>query len=162
MSCHLRKDKLLPLVPARKRRDAAERHARARSLETWLHGQAEGAPLPGSLPTRVEDWPEDAREQLEERAAIMEHHGCLPRDEAERLAEHRVRLVCARPAQPSTDNHLSTAETAELSQTSRPRRGPNRGAETRTGQPGGGMGPPRAVGGRALPDSTAQDEEQKA
>ncbi len=58
----------------------------------------------------------------------MEFHGGLPRVEAERLAEHRVRLEHARPALPSTDNRLSNAnaEAAKLSQSSRPRRGPNR------------------------------------
>ena len=118
-------------------------------------------PFQPQLPPKIEDWPEPWRYAVEERAAIMEFHGGLPRDEAERLAEQRVRLEHARPALPSTDNRLSNAnaEAAKLSQSSRPRRGPNRGAETRTGQLEGGVGLPRAAGGRALPDSTAHDEE---
>jgi hypothetical protein len=37
------------------------------------------------------DWPEDAREEYEERAAIMEFEGGLSRQEAEILAEVSVR-----------------------------------------------------------------------
>lgn len=38
-------------------------------------------------------WPEPWREAFEERAALMEFHGCLPRAQAERLAEVLVRTA---------------------------------------------------------------------
>ena len=44
------------------------------------------------LPPDVSAWPADAREDLEERAGIMEFDGGLPRSAAEREAEHLVRL----------------------------------------------------------------------
>jgi hypothetical protein len=55
-----------------------------------------------ALPASRGDWPPDAIENFEERAALIEHLGGLPRAEAERLAEERVRLAafrqgCARP-----------------------------------------------------------------
>ncbi len=44
-----------------------------------------------SLPTSRSEWPEDARAEFEERAAIVEHHGELSKAKAEKLAEWRVR-----------------------------------------------------------------------
>ena len=44
------------------------------------------------LPADQADWPEDAGENVEERAAIMEFDGMLPREVAEREADRRVRL----------------------------------------------------------------------
>ncbi len=43
------------------------------------------------LPDNVSDWPEEARDVFEERAAIQEHMGGLSRVEAERAAEEHVR-----------------------------------------------------------------------
>lgn len=54
------------------------------------------ATAPPDLPPDVADWPEEWREIWEERSAIAEFDGALPREEAERLAEERVRLECAR------------------------------------------------------------------
>jgi len=48
------------------------------------------------LPPDLAAWPADARESVEERAAIMEFDGGLPRDVAEREAERCVRLEHAR------------------------------------------------------------------
>ena len=48
------------------------------------------------LPADLAHWPEDARDQRAERAAIMEFDGGLPRDAAEREAERCVRLEHAR------------------------------------------------------------------
>ena len=50
------------------------------------------------LPLEVTAWSVDAREELEERAAIQEFDGGLDRATAEREAEHRVRLRFARAA----------------------------------------------------------------
>ena len=50
------------------------------------------------LPPEVTAWPADAREDLEERAAIQEFDGGLDRATAEREAELRVRLRFARAA----------------------------------------------------------------
>lgn len=58
-----------------------------------------------SLPPDRAGWSADAREAFEERAAVMEHCGLLPRAAAERAAEHRVRLSIAR-AFLSTFNEL--------------------------------------------------------
>lgn len=44
-----------------------------------------------SLPERVADWPEAERELYEERAAILEFEGGLPRAEAEMVAEQMIR-----------------------------------------------------------------------
>jgi hypothetical protein len=49
------------------------------------------AHLRGDLPAAVADWPADWREVFEERAAIMEYDGGLPRPEAEARAEELVR-----------------------------------------------------------------------
>ena len=43
------------------------------------------------LPDNITDWPEDWRFLYEERAAIMEYDGNLPRERAETLAEADVR-----------------------------------------------------------------------
>jgi hypothetical protein len=47
----------------------------------------------GELPSDVRDWPEDWREEFEERAAIMEYDGMLSRPEAEQWAETIVRAA---------------------------------------------------------------------
>jgi len=53
-----------------------------------------------ALPGDIAEWPADAREHFEERAAIMEYDGGLPRVEAERLAEAEVRMAKAAIASP--------------------------------------------------------------
>ena len=45
------------------------------------------------LPDDVADWPESWHEEFEERAAIMEYDGELPRVEAEQWAETIVRAA---------------------------------------------------------------------
>ena len=45
------------------------------------------------LSNNVDDWPEDWRDNYEERAAIMEYDGGLKRNEAEAQAEQRIRIV---------------------------------------------------------------------
>ena len=85
---------------------------------------------PAELPGDVADWPEPWREVYEERAGIAEHHGCLARCDAERLAEARVRMLYGEPADlASADSLLNDevdADTAGLSHSPRSRRGPNR------------------------------------
>jgi len=49
-----------------------------------------------TLPDHIDDWPPDARENYEERAGIMEHHGGMERRQAERLAERIVRALWRR------------------------------------------------------------------
>ena len=49
------------------------------------------ADAPRALPERLANWPEEWKSRFEERAAIMEFHGDLPREEAEELAEADVR-----------------------------------------------------------------------
>lgn len=44
-----------------------------------------------TLPKLVKWWPAEAREAYEERAAIKEFDGRMPRDQAEREAETEVR-----------------------------------------------------------------------
>lgn len=80
--------KVIPLG-ASVRRTPAERLERALRVRGWVQRPA--------LPERVEDWPVEVRDHLEERAGIMEHHGCLPRDEADRRAEASVRAWWSRP-----------------------------------------------------------------
>lgn len=43
------------------------------------------------LPALVRDWPEEAREELAERQAILEYDARMERGRAERAAEHVVR-----------------------------------------------------------------------
>lgn len=43
------------------------------------------------LPPSINDWPEDARHEYEERAGIREFQGNAPRHIAEREAEEEVR-----------------------------------------------------------------------
>lgn len=50
----------------------------------------------GGLPARIATWPEAWRDAFEERAAIMEFDGDLPREAAEREAERCVRAEHAR------------------------------------------------------------------
>lgn len=57
---------------------------------------AASACLVVELPACLADWPDDALEAFKERASIVEFDGCLPRVDAERLAEQRVRLEWAR------------------------------------------------------------------
>jgi hypothetical protein len=47
----------------------------------------------GELPADIQNWPEDWREEFEERAAILEYDGMLSRPEAESWAETIVRAV---------------------------------------------------------------------
>jgi len=49
------------------------------------------AHLSGNLPAALADWPAEWRERYEERAAIMEYDGSLPREEAEHRAQELVR-----------------------------------------------------------------------
>lgn len=49
-----------------------------------------------SIPSRITDWPDDAREAYEERAAIMEYDGGLARGMAEYCAAGRIRAEWAR------------------------------------------------------------------
>ena len=72
----------IPLAAPRPR-TPAERAERARAVRVWVR-----AP---ELPERVEEWPLEWLDRYEERAGIMEFLGELPRDEAERRAEARVR-----------------------------------------------------------------------
>lgn len=44
-----------------------------------------------TLPFSITDWPADAREAFEERAAIVEYEAHRSRKEAERMAEEMVR-----------------------------------------------------------------------
>ncbi len=85
---------------------------------------------PAALPAAVADWREPWREVYEERAGIAEHHGGLARDEAERLAEARVRMLYGEPAELTPADPLFNSEadtdTAGLSQSPRSRCGPNR------------------------------------
>jgi hypothetical protein len=61
-----------------------------------------------TLPARVEDWHEDAREAYEERAAILEFDALMPRREAERQAKRmvRARFLAKHPAPPSRTENL--------------------------------------------------------
>ncbi len=82
---------------------AGERNERTEvKLSTMLHGylgRAATGALPvatGSrpeLPANVSNWPEDQRDAYEERAGIMEVHGNVCRDEAERAAESDIRRM---------------------------------------------------------------------
>lgn len=71
-------------------RSAAERDAEAARRRAILRV--------ATLPERVADWPEDARDRWEERASIMEFGGCMPREMAARRAEVSVREAVAREA----------------------------------------------------------------
>ena len=42
------------------------------------------------LPLRMADWPPEAVDHYEERAAIMQHMGRMPREQAERLARQET------------------------------------------------------------------------
>jgi hypothetical protein len=115
----------LPLVGQPKdapRLNAEQRRARALALRVWLEAPEDEPPGLGDLPQRVDDWPEDARDHFEERAAIMEFGGCLPRAEAERRAEAIVREHWRNAQKVCPDDELTDADTyAVLSQPSRPR-----------------------------------------
>lgn len=107
--------KLIPLEAPRSR-EPQERAERARQVRAWIQRP--------ELPERVEDWPEEAREHFEERAGIMEFHGGLTRDEAERQAETSVRSCWSRPPWVGDEDERLTdadAEVAGLSHSSRPR-----------------------------------------
>jgi len=86
---------LLPLSPSADHRTADERRDRSRWLRAWLKDPDRVHPDDG-LPAEVERWPEEWRFAFEERAALMEYSGELPRDVAEREAEKCVRDEHAR------------------------------------------------------------------
>ena len=44
-----------------------------------------------ALPPKISDWPQEWRDQLEERAGMMEHHGGMPSFWVRRKAEECVR-----------------------------------------------------------------------
>ena len=48
-----------------------------------------------SLPNKISDWPAEWRELWEERAAIMNHEGLMPKFMAEREAEKDIRKLAA-------------------------------------------------------------------
>ena len=48
------------------------------------------------LPANIADWPKQAHEEYEERAAIKEYQGNLPRPMAEREAEIEIRKLAWR------------------------------------------------------------------
>ena len=75
------------------------------------------------LPAVVAEWPEDARDSVEERAAIQEYDGGLPREVAEREAEGRVRLGHARAF---LDRHALDVDPEAHAVAGRPRGGPHR------------------------------------
>ena len=83
----------LPFEPPTPR-SAPERLVRSQWLRAWL-SDPDGV-RPGELPPDITRWPEDWRFAWEERVALMEHHGGLPRDRAEREAERCVREAFAR------------------------------------------------------------------
>jgi len=116
----------LPLVGQAKagpRLTAENRQARALALRAWLEAPEGAPPEPGELPLQIEDWPEDARDHFEERAAIMEFGGCLPRDEADRRAGAIVRERWKRRPRAGASDELTDADTEadELSHPPRPR-----------------------------------------
>jgi hypothetical protein len=91
-----------------------ERAERAQRVRAWIRRP--------ELPDRVGDWPAEALDHFEERAGIMEHHGCLPRDEAEHRAEAYVRAWWSRPPWEGSEDELTNADPeAVLSHSSRPR-----------------------------------------
>ena len=67
--------------------------------------------MPVTLPSRIADWPDDAREAYEERAAIMEYGAApdagLTRETAECCAAGRVRAEWARRPTALTPRHGS-------------------------------------------------------
>jgi len=71
-----------------------ERLARSERLVSWLM-DPDGC-LPCELAIDVERWPAEWRFVWEERAGLMEHHGGLSREVAEREAGRRVREEFAR------------------------------------------------------------------
>ncbi len=81
-----------------------ERTGRARRLRSWVIGDDD-------LPGHLDDWPADWHEAYEERAAIMEYLGGLPRPEAERRALQitRAQHAAARPSQHAVARPSPTA-----------------------------------------------------
>ena len=105
--------KVIPLSMPQSR-EPLERAERAQRVRAWIRRP--------ELPARVEDWPAGAGDHFEERAGIMEHHGCLPRDEAERHAEAGVRAWWSRSPWEDSEDELTDAHTVVvLSHHSRPR-----------------------------------------
>ena len=51
-------------------------------------------------------WTEAERDEYEERAAIIEYDGDIPRDRAERMAAERIETKRARKNQPSRQRSL--------------------------------------------------------
>lgn len=58
------------------------------------------------LPPIVDRWPAAVRDRFEERAAIMQFDGCMPRDRAERLSEELTRSQWARAVEAARQTHL--------------------------------------------------------
>jgi len=77
-------DRLRYYPKKRVKRDLLERLRHHKSALMSLLRQKE-------LPSDISNWPEHWREEFEERAAIMEYDGGLPRLEAEKKAETIVR-----------------------------------------------------------------------
>ena len=63
---------------------ASDNHTQDASRQDSSQKSSLGSPECGHIP--VDNWPPDLREAYEERAAIMEFDGGLPREEAERQA----------------------------------------------------------------------------
>lgn len=108
----------------------------------------------GELPADVAAWPADARDQLDERVAIMVVSGGLAPDEAAVAAEASVRqnrrnLAAAQtlPLQPPSSAQAAVATLASSDEALA-------GAGPRAGRPGGGMVPLRAVGATFEPESS--------
>ena len=81
-------------VGTAERRTADERRERAARRRAALKDPA--GDHQGELPEDLGSWPDEWREVFEERAAVMEFDGGLPRAAAEREAEVRVRGEHAR------------------------------------------------------------------
>ena len=45
------------------------------------------------LPKNINDWPDWWRFLFNERAGMIEHHGCLPKNVSERNSEKQVRAM---------------------------------------------------------------------
>lgn len=120
--------RLLPLVSATSFEGALEREARSRALMAWLLSQ-EPAPFWAlGLPPDASDWPEEWRDNREERAGFIQYLGGLSKGEAEHQAEICVREEYARSLVPPLGSPPVTvfAEAVSLSQSCGP-------GEARTG-----------------------------
>ena len=99
----------LPLVEVRERREAELRRSRRILVRAALERGGEGA-----LPRAVTDWPDEWRDAWEERVALMVVGGSLGEQEAERMAEERVRLEYARVVGQSAESE-NRSEAAAVS-----------------------------------------------